>query len=67
MAVIIIDQKESLNQGRVKTNELSQNVGDLDLLTTPVTTDLVSAINSVDASVGQQDKKMLLFAIAVSE
>lgn len=67
MPIIFIDQKESLNQGREKTNELSENVGDLDLLTTPVTTDIVAAVNSINASIGQQDKKILLFAIAVSE
>jgi hypothetical protein len=36
----------------------------LDLLTTPVTTDIVSAINSVNTAVSAQEKKLLLFALA---
>jgi len=67
MAIIFIDPKESLNQGREKTNELSENVGDLDELETDATDNLVAAINSVQSSVGQQEKKLLLFALAVSE
>ena len=67
MAVIFIDPKESLNQGREKTNQLSENVGDLDNLTTDQTDTIVNAINSVQSSVGQQEKKLLLFALAVTE
>ena len=54
MALIYIDSKESLNQGREKTNELSANVGDLDDLSTPQTDTIVNAINSVNTAVGEQ-------------
>jgi len=67
VALIYIDPKESLNQGREKTNELSANVGDLDDLTTPQTDTIVNAINSVNTSVGEQEKKLLVFALAITE
>jgi hypothetical protein len=67
MALIYIDSKESLNQGREKTNELSANVGDLDDLSTPQTDTIVNAINSVNTAVGEQDKKFLVFALAITE
>jgi len=67
MALIYIDSKESLNQGREKTNELSANVGDLDDLSTPQTDTIVNAINSVNTAVGEQAKKLLVFALAITE
>lgn len=67
MALIYIDSKESLNQGREKTNELSANVGDLDDLSTPQTDTIVNAINSVNTAVGEQAKKFLVFALAITE
>jgi len=67
MALIYIDSKESLNQGREKTNELSANVGDLDDLSTPQTDTIVNAINSVNTAVGEQEKKLLVFALAITE
>jgi hypothetical protein len=67
MAIIFIDKKESLNQGREKTNQLSENVGDLGLLETTETSNVVAAINSVNTAIKAQEKKLFVFAIAVTE
>lgn len=67
MAVIITDPKESWDQHRQKTNELSEAVGDVDNLQTPVTDTVVDAINSLNTAVNASDKRLFVFALAITE
>ena len=51
MAVTVVQQTNSFDQWRVKTNTISSNLGDAATLTT-VADDAVSAINELDADIG---------------
>lgn len=67
MAVILTDEKESWDQHRQKTNQLSEAVGDVATLTTPVTDTVVNAINSLNSAVNASDKRLFVFALAITE
>jgi len=67
MAVIFTDAKESYDQHRQKTNLLSEKVGDVDTLTTPVNDTVVNAINSLNSAVNTVDKRLFVFALAITE
>ena len=47
MAVTVVNLSDTISQWVTKTNTISSNLGDKSLLATPVTTDVVSAINSI--------------------
>lgn len=66
MAVIEVIKEESFGQWRQKFNQLSENVGDLDLLITPVDTDLVAAINSLSGEVDGKNRETLIRAIGMA-
>jgi hypothetical protein len=67
MAIITTDPKESWDQHRQKTNLLSEKVGDVDTLATPVTDTVVNAINSLNSAVNASDKRLFVFALAITE
>jgi hypothetical protein len=50
-----------------KTNLLSEKVGDVDTLTTPVNDTVVNAINSLNSAVNTVDKRLFVFALAITE
>ena len=52
MARIYVDLNDLVSQFREKFNELSYKVGDLNLLTTTGDSDVVQAINELDADLG---------------
>ncbi len=47
MAVTTVNLSDTISQWVTKTNTISTNLGDKSLLATPVTTDIVSGINSI--------------------
>ena len=47
MAVTVDNLSDTISQWVTKTNTISSNLGDKSLLATPVTTDIVSGINSI--------------------
>ena len=47
MAVTVVNLSDTISQWVTKTNTISSDLGDKSLLATPVTTDVVSAINSI--------------------
>ena len=47
MAVTVVNLSDTIAQWVTKTNTISSDLGDKALLATPVTTDVVSAINSI--------------------
>lgn len=66
MALINVPDTDTFDIWRQKTNLLAQRQGDLALLITPVTTDLVSAINSLSASTDENIRSTLVRAIAMA-
>jgi hypothetical protein len=47
MAVTTVNLSDTISNWVTKTNTISTNLGDKSLLATPVTTDIVSGINSI--------------------
>ena len=47
MAVTVVNLSDTISQWVTKTNTISSDLGDKSLLATPVTTDIVSGINSI--------------------
>tara|TARA_B100000424_G_scaffold166818_1_gene128211 strand:+ start:140 stop:412 length:273 start_codon:yes stop_codon:yes gene_type:complete len=47
MAVTVVNLSDTISQWVTKTNTISSDLGDTALLGTPVTTDIVSGINSI--------------------
>ena len=47
MAVTVVNLSDTISQWVTKTNTISSDLGDKSLLATPVTTDVVSAINCI--------------------
>jgi len=73
MAIINVPKATTFDIWRQKVNQLSENVGDLDDLVTPVTTTVVDAINSLQAQINsgptsQQifERRLLFKAIALN-
>ncbi len=66
MAIINVPDTDTFDIWRQKTNLIAQRQGDLVLLTTPVTTDLVSAINSLSSSLSEDIRSCLIRAIAMA-
>lgn len=52
MATINVPLSDTLDQWRVKTNDISTNIGDIDVLTTVAPT-VVGSINELDAKVNE--------------
>ena len=59
MSIPFVSLSDTFDQWRSKTNANSVNVGDLVLLTTPVTSDIVSAINEVNQRLINVDQTAL--------
>jgi hypothetical protein len=55
MAKTVIDLNDSIATFRNKSNEISDKVGDLALLDTAVDSDLVGAINELEANINGND------------
>lgn len=53
MAVTVVNQTDTFDQWRVKTNDISSNVGDVATLATTDTSSVVAAINELDSRVGE--------------
>lgn len=66
MAIINVNVEETFSLWRQKTNLLAQQQGDIALLLTPVTTNLVSAINSLISNNEENDRSVLIRSIAMS-
>lgn len=66
MAIISVVDTDTFDIWRQKTNLLSQQQGDLDLLLTSVKTDLVSAINEVFSSLNDSGREILIRSIFMS-
>ena len=59
MSIPFVSLSDTFDQWRSKTNANSVNVGDIVLLTTPVTSDLVSALNEVNQRLVSLDQTAL--------
>lgn len=71
MALTIVEITDGLDTQRTKINEISTNMGDLTQLLTPVTTNIVQAMNSLQTQIAtgvteDQMRDILLRAIALS-
>ena len=66
MAVVEIKRKDTFDIWRTKMNTISVNVGDLNLLTTPSTTDIVSAINSLGSFQTDQVRRSIIISLALN-
>lgn len=66
MAIVNVPKTDSFDQWRQKTNLLASQVGDITLLMTPITTDIVSAINSLIALFNDDFRRVLIRAIGMS-
>lgn len=55
MAKTVIDLSDTIATWRTKTNEISTHVGDLTSLNTTEDSDLVGAINELEASINNTD------------
>ena len=66
MAIINVPDTDTFDMWRQKMNLLAQLQGDLTLLATPLTTDLVSAINSTFLAIDGQSRRTLILSIAMS-
>jgi hypothetical protein len=53
MAVTVVNQTDTFDQWRVKTNDISSDLGDVSTLATTDTTSVVAAINELDTRVGE--------------
>ena len=66
MAIVNVVKTDNFKQWRDKTNLIATQQGDLVLLTTPVTTDIVAAINSILATIGDDNRRFFIRAIAMA-
>ena len=71
MAIIVVTLNDTLDTFRTKFNSLSEDVGDIGNLLTPITTDIVNAMNSlqgeIEAGISEDQLRDILFtAIALA-
>jgi len=66
MAIINVPDKDSFDLWRQKTNLISQTMGDLTLLNTTDKSNLVAAINEVLSGTADNQRRVLIRAIAMS-
>jgi hypothetical protein len=66
MAIEFVEKHDTFDTWRTKTNQISLNVGDLNLLTTPSTSDIVSAINSMNQQLSDNIRKAVILSIALN-
>lgn len=60
MSMVEVNQTDTFDQWRIKTNEISTNIGDLQSLATAEKSNVVAAVNEIAAGSGQG------FAIAMA-
>lgn len=48
MAIVNVNENDTFEEWRVKTNEIAQDVGDMNQLSTDATSNLVDAVNEVN-------------------
>jgi hypothetical protein len=66
MAVEFIEKHDTFGTWRDKINNISLNVGDLNLLTTPSTSDIVSAINSLGDLSDENIRRSVIISLALN-
>lgn len=66
MAVVEVVKHDTFDIWRQKTNTISINIGDLNLLTTPSTSDIVSAINSLNANIDDSIRRAVIVSLALN-
>lgn len=63
---VYVDLSNSIESWRLKTNLMSEYLGDLDNLTTDNTTDIVGAVNSIEAKALSADAAKQLLSVTTS-
>ena len=66
MAIVNVPKTDNFSQWRLKTNLIATQQGDLVLLTTPVTTDIVAAINSLVGLFNDDLRRILIRSIGMA-
>lgn len=66
MSLIHIEKHDSWDTWRNKINDLSLNVGDLELLETPSNDDIVSAINSLLGGFDNTVRRSIIISLALN-
>lgn len=66
MAIVTVEKTDTFDIWRQKTNTISINIGDLDLLTTPSATDIVDAINSLMEYAEDNTRRSIIIGLALN-
>jgi hypothetical protein len=66
MAIELIEKHDTFGNWRDKINTISINIGDLQLLNTPVISDIVSAINSLNNQSDEKIRRAAIISLALN-